>query len=198
MSYITYQGGYGVMSGDTDNQFIYSPNDIATLLNLKVSTIRKYANVLQKAGYHFYKNDKGHRGYYDHDVIAFKKFIEIKSHPDMTLEQAANAVVSWVKQSNVSGSDTENNVPEKRYIRYDEFRDFQEKQEDQMQQVIDLNKELVNRLDQQQEYLDQRLKQRDHELMNVINQTLETRKQIAAAEEESKIGFFKRLFLKKK
>jgi len=198
MSYITYQGGYGVMSGDTDNQLIYSPNDIATLLNLKVSTIRKYANVLQKAGYHFHKNDKGHRGYYDHDVIALKKLIEIKSHPDMTLEQAANAVVSWVKQSNVSGSDTENNISDKRYISYDEFRGFQEKQEEQMQQVIDLNKELVNRLDQQQEYLDQRLKQRDHELMNVINQTLETRKQIAAAEEKSKQGFFKRLFLKKK
>ncbi|MYL43907.1 hypothetical protein [Virgibacillus salexigens] len=187
------------MSDDTEKQLIYSANDIAILLNLKISTIRKYANVLQKAGYHFYKNEKGHRGYYDNDVIVLKKLIEIKSHPDMTLEQAANAVVSWVNQSSVSGSDTSDNMNKKRYISYDEFREFQNKQEEQMQQVINLNKELINRLDKQQEHLDHHLKQRDQELINVMNQTLETRKLIAAAqeEEEAKKGFFKKLFSKK-
>jgi len=169
------------------------------LLDLKVSTIRKYANVLQKAGYHFYKNDKGHRGYYDHDVIALRKLTDIKSHPDMTLERAAKTVVSWFNQSSVSGSDTENNTSDKRYISYDEFKALQEKQEEQMQQIIDLNQELINRLDQQQNYLDQRLAKRDQELMDVLNQTLETKKQIASAQEgKAKKGFFKKLFSKKK
>lgn len=68
-----------------------------------------------------------------------------------------------------------------------------------MQQIIDLNKELLNRLNQQQEYLDERLEKRDKELMNTLNKTLETRKQIATAQEEqSNKGFFKKLFSKKK
>jgi len=39
-----------------------------------------------------------------------------KSHPDITLKQATNIVMSWIHQSNVSGNDTENNMSNKHYI----------------------------------------------------------------------------------
>ncbi|UOR14091.1 DUF3967 domain-containing protein [Halobacillus amylolyticus] len=191
------------MSDDTQKVTIYNASDVASILNLKLSTLRKYANVLHKAGYRFHKNEKGHRGYFDKDVMVMRRLMETKNHPDMTLEQASNAVMSWVQQNDVSPRDTTDVSPEQRYISYDKFREFQEQQEEQMQQMIDLNKELINRLDQQQEYLDNRLQQRDEQLMNAINQTLETKRQIAASskqeeeeDESKKPGFFKRLFSK--
>ncbi|WP_404456830.1 DUF3967 domain-containing protein (plasmid) [Virgibacillus necropolis] len=186
------------MSSDTNSENIYNASDVATLLNLKLSTLRKYASVLENAGYKYHKNNKGHRGYFDKDVIALRKLIEIKSSPDMTLVRSANAVMSWVKEMDVSPNDTTDIAPNERYISYDTFKEFQANQEEQIQQVIDLNKELLNRLDLQQEHLDNRLKERDEQLMNAINQTLETKKQIAATQDESKPGFFKKLFLKKK
>lgn len=186
------------MSSDTNSENIYNASDVATLLNLKLSTLRKYASVLENAGYKYHKNNKGHRGYFDHDVIALRKLIELKSSPDMTLVQSANAVMSWVKEKNVSPNDTTDVAPKERHISYDTFKEFQVNQEEKIQQVIDLNKELLTRLDQQQEYLDNRLKQRDEQLMNALNQSLETKKQIASEKEEPrKTNFFKRLFLKK-
>ncbi|PJH69086.1 hypothetical protein CVR96_28175, partial [Salmonella enterica subsp. enterica serovar Typhimurium] len=73
----------------------------------------------------------------------------------MTLENAADAVVSWVNQSNVSGSDTKNEISGDRYIGYDEFKDFKEQQDQKLQQIIDLNQELLKRLDKQQEYINE-------------------------------------------
>ncbi|EJR73034.1 hypothetical protein [Bacillus cereus] len=48
-----------------------------------------------------------------------KKIIEIKSHPDMTLKQACNVIMTWVKEKDVSEVDTdvitENEQHDERY-----------------------------------------------------------------------------------
>lgn len=63
------------------------------------------------------------------------------------------------------------------------------------------NAELLKRLDQQAEYINQSITKRDQELMNVMNEISENKKQLASSEEqetesepEQKKGFFSRLF----
>lgn len=59
----------------------------------------------------------------------------------------------------------------------------------------EFNAELLKRLDQQQQYIDKRLEERDQLLMESINKSLETQKQIASTrEEEQKRSFWARLF----
>ncbi|MED1046120.1 hypothetical protein P4T54_16845 [Bacillus mycoides] len=59
------------MTDKTDSsQSIYVSKDVAIML--------------EEQGYHFHKNEHGHRGFMDNDVITLRKLIEIKSHPDMT------------------------------------------------------------------------------------------------------------------
>ncbi|MCM3034124.1 DUF3967 domain-containing protein, partial [Niallia sp. MER 6] len=61
----------------------------------------------------------------------------------------------------------------------------------------EFNRELVQRLDKQQKYIDDRLEQRDQKLMESLRENQEVKKallQIAAAQEESKKSFFSRLF----
>ncbi|HLR70888.1 MAG TPA: MerR family transcriptional regulator [Pseudogracilibacillus sp.] len=66
---------------------------------------------------------------------------------------------------------------------------------EQVEQQNDLIKGLANKLDQQQEYIDNRLKERDQMLMQSLDESLETQKQIAAEEKkESNKGFFSKLF----
>lgn len=66
---------------------------------------------------------------------------------------------------------------------------------DNYQQQKEFNKALINKLDEQQRYIDERLNKRDETLMQSLRQSLENQKQLAAAkEEENKKGFWNKLF----
>lgn len=176
----------------TNDDVIMSPSDVSVLLDIKESTLRKYALILKDAGYHFQVNKNGQRWYYNKDVIAFKKLIEIKHNPDMTLEQAANAVVSHFKQSDISLPIT---VESQSVERYSE--DLHELKETVQQQNI-LLQELMKKMDQQQQYINEKLEQRDRKLLESLRESQEVKQQLlqiaAAAEEDRKKGFFARLF----
>lgn len=173
-----------------EDKIILSPGDVCTLLKTKESTLRKYALILQDAGYHFDTNEKGQRAYYNKDVIAFKKLVEINKSTDMTLEQSANAVISWFEQSNMSLRVTENKREIERYS-----DDIKELKETVQKQTI-LIQELVKQMDQQNKYIVERFErmERDRELTESLRTALtETQKQIASAQEEKK-GFWSKLF----
>jgi DNA-binding transcriptional MerR regulator len=171
-----------------ESQILMNPSDVCTLLGIKESTLRKYALILKDAGYEFHVNDKGQRGYFEKDVIVLKRFLEIKQNRDMTLEQAAEAVMAWVQQSNVAVSVIDRNRETERYN--DDIKALKE----MVAQQNELLKELMMRLDQQQKYIEESLKKRDELLMQSLKESMETRKMIAAAKEEKKKGFWLRLF----
>jgi DNA-binding transcriptional MerR regulator len=180
------------MTGDmNEGQILMGPSDVCALLGIKESTLRKYALILQDAGYKFHVNDKGQRGYFQNDVIVLKRFMEIKQSSDMTLEQAAEAVMAWVQQSNVAVRVTEKKQESERYN--DDIQTLKE----MVAKQNDLLKELMMRLDQQQRYIEESLKKRDELLMQSLKESMETRKMIASAKEEDekkKKGFWSRLF----
>lgn len=185
------------MTSDTnEDKLLMNPSDVCTLLGIKESTLRKYALILQDAGYHFYTNNKGQRAYYDQDVTVIRRFIEIKKSTDMTLEQSANAVMTWVEQSNMSLRVTPKNND---FSRYDsDIKQMKETIEQQNQ----LLQKLVKKLDEQQKYIDERdkrMEERDKLLMASIRQSQEERQALlqqtaARLEDEKKKGFFSRLF----
>ena len=171
-----------------NDDIIMSPGDVCTLLKTKESTLRKYALLLQDAGYHFATNDKGQRAYYNRDVIAFKKLIEIKSSPGMTLEQSANSVMTWLKNSNVS-------------LRAIENERHNDSHNDDIKELKEVIQVLVKKMDQQQRYFEERFErmERDRELITDLRDSMkETQQQyqlqIAAAQEEKQKGFWSRLF----
>lgn len=73
----------------------YSPSEVAEQLGIQSSTLRKYADVLEKEGYTFIKNERGHRKYRESDVMVFRKAINLKNDTDMKLENAIKQIVSW-------------------------------------------------------------------------------------------------------
>ena len=84
----------------------HAPEDIATVLNIKPSTLRKYSLLLEQSGYTFKKNAQGHRWYSDTDLMALRKFITLKDSSGMTLEDSADAVFLWSKTESVAGRAT--------------------------------------------------------------------------------------------
>jgi DNA-binding transcriptional MerR regulator len=175
-----------------EGQILMGPSDVCALLGIKESTLRKYALILQDAGYKFHVNDKGQRGYFERDVIVLKRFTEIKQSSDMTLEQAAEAVMAWVRQSNMAVRVMDKKQEADRYN--DDIKALKE----MVAKQNELLKELMMRLDQQQKYIEESLKKRDELLMQSLKESMETRKMISAAKEEEekakKKGFWSRLF----
>ncbi|MGD6879937.1 DUF3967 domain-containing protein [Bacillus infantis] len=180
------------MSDDmNESAILMNPSDVCTLIGIKESTLRKYAGILKNAGYDFHVNDKGQRGYFEKDVIVLKRFLEVKENRDMTLEQAANAVISWVKQSNMSLRVIEENEEKERYN--DDIKALKET----VQKQNELLEELMRKMDQQQRYIDQRLEERDRNLMESLRINQETKQQLleiaTARDEDRKKGFWSKL-----
>ncbi|PEC10626.1 DNA-binding protein [Bacillus pseudomycoides] len=173
------------MSDSMDlTQKIYNAGDVAQLLEVKDSTVRKYAQTLEKAGYKFYKNENGYRGYFDKDVIAMRHLIQYSKHPDMTLESAAKAVVSTNIEGDIQGVDTVNEVAQELPQAYDDLlKEFQIFKEQQME----FNKELISKIEQRDQYISERLEKRDNALMDSIR-LIQEQKQLehAASEENNK------------
>ncbi|WLR44499.1 DUF3967 domain-containing protein (plasmid) [Bacillus carboniphilus] len=175
----------------TEERNIYVSSDVSALLKIKESTLRKYCIMLEKVGYEFHKNELGHRGFFNNDVVTLRKLISLKNHPDMTLERACDAVMVWIKEEKVTEHDiSETVVQDQHDERYnkllEEFQQFKDQQ-------FEFNKQLISKLEKQNEYINNRLEERDRKLMQEIRENLETRKMIAAAEEPKK-GFWGKLF----
>ncbi|MEC2872437.1 DUF3967 domain-containing protein [Bacillus bombysepticus] len=155
---------------------LYSPGDVAEQLGIQSSTLRKYADVLEKEGYTFIKNERGHRKYRESDVMVFRKVINLKNDTDMTLEHATKQIVSWHQRVEV--------LPLERHEieRYEEL-DFNatmlqtmfQNQNEIIEKQNELLKELNNRLVEQ----DQRFAQRELELLSAIQTIQESQMLIA-------------------
>jgi predicted transcriptional regulator len=69
-------------------------------------------------------------------------------------------------------------------------------QRESMQRQEEFNKALLQKLDEQQKYIEQSIERRDRQLMEVLKESQQARIEAAAAttQEEKKKGFFSRLF----
>lgn len=163
---------------------VYSPTDIQELLGIDSSTLRKYAILLEKHGYHFLKNDRRHRGYFDKDIITLRKLLEFSKQPDMTLERSAKAVMTWVSEEDITvtvptevplqPTDERYNDMVERLIRLEEHNKRQEA----------FNQELLHQLQKQQQYIQESLERRDKTLMETVREMQETKRLTAATEEK--------------
>ncbi|EPF02393.1 MULTISPECIES: DUF3967 domain-containing protein [Bacillus] len=160
---------------------LYSPGDVAEQLNIQSSTLRKYADVLEKEGYTFIKNERGHRKYRESDVMVFRKVINLKNDTDMTLENATKQIVSWHQGVEV--------LPLERHEveRYEE-PDFnattlQTMLQDQ-NEVIEKQNELLQELSKRFIEQDQRFAQRESELLSAIQTIQESQVLIATNSSE--------------
>ncbi|MBY0596307.1 DUF3967 domain-containing protein [Bacillus bingmayongensis] len=157
-------------------KMFYSPSDVAEQLGIQSSTLRKYADVLEKEGYTFIRNERGHRKYRESDVMVFRKVINLKNDTDMTLENATKQIVSWHQGVEVLPLD------QYKVERYEE-PDFnattlQTMIQDQ-KEIIEKQNELLQELTKRLTEQDQRFIQRESELLSAIQTTQKSQALIA-------------------
>lgn len=142
----------------------YKSSDIARILKIKPVTVKKYSQLLEEQGYEFEKDIKGWREYTDTDLETFKTLIRYK-RDDIKLNEAVSKAISDTKDIVVVKSElVESDTFETTQL----MREFMFKQEE-------FNLLIAQRLEKQE----QRLEQRDKNLMIAMREVLETQKQIA-------------------
>jgi DNA-binding transcriptional MerR regulator len=181
------------MSDETNTlEILYSPAEVSDTLKVKESTLRKYVGILESAGYNFSKNNRGHRQYKESDVIALKRFISASERSDMTLETAAEQLVSMYDTTAITLSDTTDITLQEKHSR--DIADLKETV-DRQTEVI---RELMKRLEERDKKIEEQFRERDKRLMEGIRQIQDQKEELlqlaAAQEEENKKGFFARLF----
>lgn len=160
---------------------LYSPGDVAEQLGIQSSTLRKYADVLEKEGYTFIKNERGHRKYRESDVMVLRKVINLKNDTDMTLENATKQIVSWNQGVEV--------LPLERHEveRYEE-PDFNatplQAMIQEQKEVIEKQNYLLQELNKRLAEQDQRFAQRESELLSAIQSIQDSQKLIATNSSE--------------
>ena len=70
------------------------PKEMAVILRIKPVTVRKYSDILEKAGYIVQRGENGRRKYSENDAILFRELQGLCERSGMTLESASKVVVS--------------------------------------------------------------------------------------------------------
>jgi hypothetical protein len=177
----------------------YTTKEVSTTLEIRDSTLRKWCLSLEKNGYKILRNDKNQRLFVERDLVVLRHSQQLVQENNVPLENAAKLVVDRFGNGPFEGRTG--------IVRKEEKEDHRDSKryEEVIQQLSDhigkqeeFNQELINRLEQQQKYIEERLNERDKMLVASLKESLkeaqETRKLLAASQEEQKKSFWKRLF----
>lgn len=174
---------------------VFTPKEVTEQLEVTAETLKKYSLLLEKNGMEVSRNNRGHRQYSDENIKVIKALIYLNKEKSVNLDDAASMVTSsdfdfTIMDSNVTNPDvttlTSSVIPIQNevaatvlnQIQYlqDELKVRNEK-DDEFQKIV------TERLEEQRNLI---IKQ--EEALEKLNQQLE---------EESKKGFWQKLFSKK-
>lgn len=166
---------------------IYDTSSVSKLLGVQESTLRKYCTLMQKYNYEFNKNSIGHRVFYKKDIDIIKKIVDLKNSTSLTLNQAVMKILNAAIDSTDDMTPTESipNLEIKKI--FEEFSNYKNEQMEFNKQQAEFNKTLIEQLQKQENYIKNSLEERDNKLMIALKETMEVRRQIAAAEIEEKV-----------
>jgi DNA-binding transcriptional MerR regulator len=80
-----------------ENQKAYWAKDLAELLDISTSNLRRWSIDLEKAGYRFYRDEHNRRAYLEKDIMPLKKLKEFLAN-NMSKNDAIKAVISMFPQ----------------------------------------------------------------------------------------------------
>lgn len=148
--------------------------EISEILGVKPVTVRKYAGELEKAGYIVSKSENGHREYTEEDATVFRHMKALCEQPGMTVELAANVVVSRHEKAHESISPSVIYSDSKAMEQYDE----------RYNQALEMIGQLMDHNRKQSEKMDRLHKRMDEQHGNIsliLREMQETRRLVAVS-----------------
>lgn len=184
------------MEGQTEKA--YSPKEISLTLDIGDSSLRKWCLALEKEGYQFIRNDKKNRVFVEGDLVVLRHFQNLVKQHNMQLDNASKLVVdrfgkgAFEVSTGIVPAENERDLNRSNSEIMDTLLEHIRTQEE-------FNRQLLKRLEEQQTYIQERLEERDRNLLESLRESqatkqllLEVKQEIATTQEKK--GFFARLF----
>lgn len=165
------------MSEEIRQENTYWSREIAEILQIGNSTLRKWCQLFESLGYRFIKDKDERRAFTDHDAIAFRHFKELTQGKGIALETAAKAVIERFGEG-ATQTIAVSAMPE--IERYTSAMDTLMQHVEQQERF---NRELLQRLDEQQRFIEEKLlkqeeaaNERDRTMQLLLKDSLEKKK----------------------
>lgn len=158
----------------------YWSQEVAKLLGISTSTLRKWSIALEAAGYSFIRDENDKRAYLERDIMPLQKMRELLAD-GMGMENAANAVIlRFAEQMSELGTVAVRQHDERSSERYLEIVN-------QLQEFRQENQQLREYM----ERIDRRMQTQHEGITQLLREQLEVRKLLAAANEKRWWQFWK-------
>jgi DNA-binding transcriptional MerR regulator len=165
-----------------DNVTFYSSKEMTAVLGIADSSLRKWCLALEEQQYYFFsRTDNNRRLFTDRDRIVLKKFRELVQVQSMSIQNSAIIVAAKYKDDAFEQTNSENGVIDNRSGVIDLAQ-----MKHEIEQLKDLNRELLKRLDERDKYIDERMGKRDSRIMASLKELKETKK-LTFEEEKGKV-----------
>ena len=86
---------------------VYKASDVMEKLGLKDSVFKKYIYLLEKEGYVFQRNNKGHRIFTEDNIKTLEVFLELSRYDGVTLESVAKKIAEMNGHDGMQDSKSE-------------------------------------------------------------------------------------------
>lgn len=176
---------------ELDNPF--SSKEVVEKLSIGDSTLRKWALALEEQNYNFVRTTQNKRLFSDKDIFVLSQFKILVQDKNLSITNAAAIIAAKYSEDILfeSGTEKERNLstPSNDPFVHETLKELKT----EMEQLKDMNRMLLAKLDEQHEYIDKRLNKRDELLMQSMRESQETKQLLLAAQEERKKrkGIFK-------
>lgn len=174
----------------------YSVTEAEKKTGIPGGTIRRYI----RNHTHHLTTKRYHKNYLLHEksLNTINKIRELYSE-GMNIEQVNEVLLKSGIPATFTVNDGKEDLTLNVAETYVDIKKRMDELEQRYEQQNKINVELIERLEKQQKYIDERMNERDQRIMEQLHHSLEERRQLQAAaeEEKSKGSFLKRLFGRK-
>lgn len=195
-----YIGKVGVKMGESENQGLNNMEENQSDISLTVKEAAQHIdesphvirNWMKELKSHI-QTTKGNNGYHYFNREAIERLLLIQK---LSREQGYS--LKQIEYYLATGEDPLK--PEKEPEKQDKIETDLQELKDAFKKQEQFNQALLQKLEEQNQYINESIKQRDQRLLQTMTEILDRKKQIASNEEkqgENKKGFLKKLFFKK-
>lgn len=172
---------------------LMSPKEVSHFLGIGDSTMRKWCLALEERGYNFMRTDQNKRLFSEKDQFVLGKFKVLVKDKNLSINNAAEILADKYSDDMVFSDETEESrLPEQSADNSSEINRKLEHMQTEIEQLKDLNRTLLVKLDEQYEYI----KERDQRVLETLQESKENKQLLLEMKEEQqkqkeKKGFFK-------
>ena len=171
--------------------------EVVEKIEIGDSTLRKWCLALEEQNYNFVRTTQNKRMFSDKDVFVLSQFKLLVQTKHLSIQNAAEIIATKYKEDILFSNETQVEHPLSEQLKSSSSNEAlieaKEELKAEIEQLKEFNRMLLAKLDEQQNYIDDRLNKldertlkRDQMLMESLKASQETKKLLLEAQEEQK------------